>query len=196
MIAFGAVIGKTSAGQIIWLMVCQVPLYAINQHLVNIQFKALDIGGTIQIHLFGCYYGLAASYMLSRKQGKHGVDHPKNVSGYLNDVFSMVGTLFLWLYWPSFNGALASVPIGTDPSTVTDAQQLSQYLCMTNTLLSLLGCTISTFVVSAICGKGKLNILHIQNSTLAGGVAPFADLLSKETGKWSRIVKAANIKPP
>ena len=139
MIAFGAVIGKTSVAQIIWLMVFQVPLYAINQHLVNIQFKALDIGGTIQIHLFGCYYGLAASYMLSRKQGKHGVDHPKNVSGYLNDVFSMIGTLFLWLYWPSFNGALASIPIGTDLSTVSDAQ--------------------------------LLNILHMQNSTLAGGVA-------------------------
>lgn len=171
MIAFGAVIGKTSPGQLIWLMVCQVPLYAINQHLVNVQFMALDPGGTIQIHLFGCYYGLAASYMLSRKQGKHGVDHPKNVPGYLNDVFSMIGTLFLWLYWPSFNGALASVPVGIDPSTATDAQQLSQYLCITNTLLSLLGCTISTFVVSAICSKGKLNILHMQNSTLAGGVA-------------------------
>lgn len=32
-------------------------------------------------------------------------------------------------------------------------------------------------------------------NTLPAGVAPFADLLSKETGKWSRIVKAANIKP-
>jgi tripartite-type tricarboxylate transporter receptor subunit TctC len=32
-------------------------------------------------------------------------------------------------------------------------------------------------------------------NTLPGGVTPFADLLSKETGKWSRIVKAANIKP-
>jgi tripartite-type tricarboxylate transporter receptor subunit TctC len=32
-------------------------------------------------------------------------------------------------------------------------------------------------------------------NTLPGGVAPFADLLSRESGKWSRVVKAANIKP-
>ena len=66
------------------------------------------------IHLFGAYYGLSASYMLSRKQGRpHGSAHPKNGSIYLNDVFSMAGTLFLWIYWPSFNAALASLPVGT-----------------------------------------------------------------------------------
>jgi tripartite-type tricarboxylate transporter receptor subunit TctC len=32
-------------------------------------------------------------------------------------------------------------------------------------------------------------------NTLPGGVVPFADLLSKESGKWSSVVKAANIKP-
>lgn len=188
MIAFGAVIGKTTGAQIIWLMVCQVPLYAINQHLVNITFKALDPGGTIQIHLFGCYYGLAASYMISRKQPKHGVDHPKNVSGYLNDIFSMVGTLFLWLYWPSFNGALTSVPIGTASADVTDAMAMSQYLCITNTLLSLLGCTISTFACSALCGKGRLNMLHVQNSTLAGGVAMGAACSLKMTPGGAIVV--------
>jgi ammonium transporter Rh len=100
--------------------------------------------------------GLAASLMISRKQGRHGVDHPKNVSGYLNDILSMIGTLFLWIYWPSFNGALTSVPIGTAASDITDAMSLSQYLCIVNTLLSLLGCTVSTFAMSAICGKGKM----------------------------------------
>ena len=55
----------------------QVPIYAANQHLVIHVFKALDMGGTIVIHLFGAYYGLAASYMLSRRQGVHGIDHPK-----------------------------------------------------------------------------------------------------------------------
>ena len=44
----------------------QVPLYAVNQQLVLSTFKAFDLGGSISIHAFGAYYGLAASLMLSR----------------------------------------------------------------------------------------------------------------------------------
>ena len=83
----------------------------------------------------------------------------------------MVGTLFLWLYWPSFNAAMASVPIGTDITSTTEAQASAQFLSVVNTLLSLLGSTISTFAISAVIGKGRLNMMHVQNSTLAGGVA-------------------------
>lgn len=46
----------------------QVPLYAVNQHLVTRTFQALDVGGTIVIHAFGAFYGLAASYVISYSQ--------------------------------------------------------------------------------------------------------------------------------
>ena len=44
MISFGAVLGKATPGQLLWLVLLEVPLYAINQKLVFDHFKALDIG--------------------------------------------------------------------------------------------------------------------------------------------------------
>ncbi|PNH10280.1 Ammonium transporter Rh type A [Tetrabaena socialis] len=169
MIAFGAIIGKSTPTQTLWLLVFQVPLYALNQRLVVHTFKALDMGGTIVIHLFGAYYGLAASLMLSRGQPLHGLTNPKNCGSHLNDLFAMIGTLFLFIYWPSFNGALASVS-AADLAGATDAAKLAQFLAIVNTLLSLLGAVLAVFGTSALLG-GRFNMVHVQNSTLAGGVA-------------------------
>lgn len=97
--------------------------------------------------------------------------HAQNISGYLNDVIAMVGTLFLFLYWPSFNAALASVPAGGSEGVPTEALASSQFLSIVNTILSLLGSTVATFAISALTGHGRLNMMHVQNSSLAGGVA-------------------------
>jgi ammonium transporter Rh len=45
MISFGAVLGKASPGQLVWLVLLEVPVYAVNQKLVFDVFQALDIGG-------------------------------------------------------------------------------------------------------------------------------------------------------
>ena len=55
--------------QVLWLCFVMVPLYALNQQIVYASFKAIDEGGSISIHVFGAYYGLAASLMLSRCPG-------------------------------------------------------------------------------------------------------------------------------
>ncbi|KAG5191009.1 ammonium transporter family-domain-containing protein [Tribonema minus] len=224
MIAFGAVIGKATPTQLLWMLFMQgasapveslkhtlygpaqvpfsvlnqrlaarvfkaldtVPVYALNQHLVVKVFEALDMGGTIVIHAFGAYYGLAASAALSRRQRGYGVEHPRNCSSYVSDIFSMVtpasqkparmvgdsapwiGTLFLWINWPSFNGALASIiPPGEEENAAVVS---AQFLAICNTLLSLLGSTLATFALSAFL-DGKLGAVAVQNATLAGGVA-------------------------
>lgn len=87
---------------------------------------------------------------------------PVNLNGpsYVSDVTAMIGSIFLWIYWPSFNSGL----------TNTDAEYQR---AVVNTYLSLAAATVTTFVLSAALNKypGRFDMVHVQNSTLAGGVA-------------------------
>ena len=59
---------------------------------------------------FGAFFGLAASLAISRgRQRDYTSANPKNAASPVSNIFSLVGTLLLYLYWPSFNAALASV---------------------------------------------------------------------------------------
>ena len=162
MITFGAVIGFATPTQLVWLLAAEVPLYAANFYIVEHSIGSFDVGGSITIHAFGAFYGLAASYFLSRSSGTLGNTHPKNGANYTSNVTSMIGTIFLWGYWPSFNAALAS--------TDGDGAPEHQFYVVANTLISLLGACLSTFIVSAAI-YDSIDMVHIQNATLAGGVA-------------------------
>ncbi|KAG2497748.1 hypothetical protein HYH03_004481 [Edaphochlamys debaryana] len=162
MIAFGAVLGRASPSQILWMLVLMVPVYALNQWVVFEQFRALDIGGSMSIHAFGAYYGLAASRWIATQPGG-GAGHANNGASPATDTFAMIGTIFLWILWPSFNGALGATPGGTDQW---------QWHCIANTLLALLASCVAAFAASVLLGEsGKMDMVHVQNATLAGGVA-------------------------
>ena len=70
----------------------------------------------------------------------------------------MIGTLFLWIYWPSFCFAAQA------------HNNYEQTVIVSNTIYSLTGSCISTFVVSSLLGK-HLVMEDILNASLAGGVA-------------------------
>ncbi|XP_005528831.1 PREDICTED: ammonium transporter Rh type A [Pseudopodoces humilis] len=157
LISFGALLGKTSPIQMLILTLLEITIFACNEHLVTEVFKATDVGASMTIHAFGAYFGLAAAFVLYRPGLTN--KHENDESTYHSDLFAMIGTLFLWLFWPSFNSAIAEGPG-------------AQATAIINTYYSLAACTIVTFALSSLVDKrGKFSMVLIQNATLAGGVA-------------------------
>ena len=156
LISFGAVIGTISPMQILVMSFIECIVYAMNKRILLLGvFHFEDAGGTINIHMFGAFFGLAVSYMLGKP------NCAKNFAGgAVADTFSLLGTVFLWIYWPSFNGG------GLIPNS--DQQQRA----LINTILALTGSTIASYFTSGyFSGPGKYRPVDIQNATLAGGVA-------------------------
>lgn len=169
LISYGAVLGRITPTQILIMTFCEIIFYAIQEYLGYVQIEAVDMGGSIMVHTFGAYFGLAVSYM---------VGVPENTaheeSRYNSDIFAFIGTVFLWMYWPSFNGALAG------------ENNFSQERVVNNTVLSLCASGVAAFFWSHYF-EGRLDMVHIQNATLAGGVAigSSCDLV---VGPWAAIV--------
>ena len=127
----------------------------INRNIISFDyFKVEDAGGTIVIHVFGAYFGLAVAKVLGPPKDQANLNSNSGIS----DILSLVGTIFLWLFWPSFNGG----------AFTGDAVQGGRAIA--NTVVALLGSCTCTFLISGIIG-GKLTPADIQNATLAGGVA-------------------------
>ncbi|DBA03452.1 TPA: hypothetical protein N0F65_002860 [Lagenidium giganteum] len=157
LISFGAVLGKTTPTQLLWMTFYEVIFYAINEYILIEKLHVIDAGGSMVIHTFGAFFGLAVTMALGAPSQ---ADQEHNTSRYTSDIFSMVGTIFLWMYWPSFNGAL--VP----------SDGFRQERAVINTLLSISGSCAAAFVCTQLMSKHKkFDMVHLQNSTLAGGVA-------------------------
>ncbi|XP_063295829.1 ammonium transporter Rh type B [Pelobates fuscus] len=157
LISFGAVLGKTSPVQLIVMTLFEVTLFGINEFIILSILGAKDAGGSMTIHTFGAYFGLVVSRVLYRPELEK--SRAREGSVYHSDLFAMIGTIYLWMFWPSFNSAVTAH--GDD-----------QHRTVLNTYYSLAACTLATFALSSMLnGEGKLDMVHIQNAALAGGVA-------------------------
>lgn len=158
LISFGAIVGRASPLQLLVMVFFELIFFNISEQLGANTFKAVDMGGSIFVHVFGAYFGLATSWAMSRKKSKAYHGHPLTEATKTTDTFAMIGTLFLFVYWPSFTGALA--------------QEQQKYRVVINTLLALCASTSMTFCLSAILRpEHKFSMVDVQNATLAGGVA-------------------------
>ncbi|MEI6576157.1 MAG: ammonium transporter [Bacteroidota bacterium] len=158
LIAAGALLGRIKMHQYIILGLLFIPFYMINEWIILENGIGLmpgaiaDTGGSVIIHTFGALFGVAAAVTLSQKKD---LVTPMEADA-TSDRYSMIGSMVLWIFWPSFCAAL--VPAELVSFTVV------------NVILALCGSTIITYLLSKQI-RGKINIADIANAALAGGVA-------------------------
>ncbi|CAK5082911.1 unnamed protein product [Meloidogyne enterolobii] len=156
LISFGALCGKLSPMQYLLMALIEAPFSIFNEYIVVKILGVQDLGGSMIIHVFGAVFGLIAGRVLFTKTWR---DSEHLGSVYHSDIFTFVATGFLWVFWPSFNAANA---FGAD----------ARNRSIVNTYTSLIGSTITAFVVSSFYNKKEnFNVRHLVNAPLAGGVA-------------------------
>lgn len=158
LICAGAVLGRMKMQQYLLLAILFVPFYALNEWIVLngglglVAGKFVDTGGSIVIHAFGAIFGLAvAASMTTLKEYETPIE-----SDDTSDRYSLLGSMVLWVFWPSFCAALVA-PADVPRTAV-------------NVILALCGSTLATYFAS-IKLRGKISAADIANATLAGGVA-------------------------
>ncbi|KFP47454.1 Blood group Rh(D) polypeptide [Cathartes aura] len=152
VISTGAVLGKANPVQLILMTVVEIIVFYMSRWINNTVLQVPDNISMMHVHLFGAYFGLAVSSRFSEPPPRS----EKNASTPKSDLLSMLGTLFLWVFWPSFNSVLA----GNNKSKATY-----------NTYFALAASAVTAFVLSVLTTKdGKLRMTHIHSAVLAGGV--------------------------
>jgi ammonium transporter Rh len=158
LIAMGAVLGRIRTWQYALLAALLVPAYLLNEWLVldgglGVTRGFVDAAGSVSIHAFGAYFGLGLAVALTR--ARH-LRQPVE-SDATSERFSMLGSMVLWMFWPSFCSA------------VVPAEQMPQ--AALNTVLALCGATLATYFLSALLRHGRPSFGDMANGALAGGVA-------------------------
>jgi ammonium transporter Rh len=157
LICAGAVLGRLKMHQYMLLGVLFVPFYALNEWIVlngglGLIGKFADTGGSIVIHAFGALFGLGVAVSMTTKEEYAAAIESDETS----DRYSLLGSMVLWVFWPSFCAALVA-PVDVPRTAV-------------NVILALCGSTIATYFASVQL-RGKISAADIANATLAGGVA-------------------------
>ena len=154
LIAFGGVLGKVGPFELLIMSMFGIVGYTLNEDIIYNILKCFDAGGSMAIHTYGAYFGLTVSFILCKKL----YVTKKAETTTVNSTFAMIGTLFLWMFWPSFNAGYFA------------ENGFQKSLVISNTIIALTGSCLATFIVSTLL-HDKFNMEHILNATLAGGVA-------------------------
>uniref|UniRef100_A0A673J1B8 Ammonium transporter Rh type A-like n=1 Tax=Sinocyclocheilus rhinocerous TaxID=307959 RepID=A0A673J1B8_9TELE len=161
LVAMGAVHGKANPVQLLLMALVEVTGFVVTQWILRALFNADPVYSIMLLHVFGALFGVMVSWVLHREGIKP--EHEKEKTDRKTGLFAMFGTLFLWMFWPSFNSALVRDYRWDGGLKLT---------VIYGTYLSLAVSVVMAMSVSMLTSsKGKMNMVHVQSSALSGGVA-------------------------
>ncbi|XP_035970891.1 blood group Rh(CE) polypeptide isoform X1 [Halichoerus grypus] len=158
LISAGAVLGKANLLQLTSMALVEVTVF-VTMRMIDRQYLSLDGHvSMMHVHVFATYFGLMVAWFLSRSLNDR-VTEEKNQTTKSSSLFTMLGTLFLWIFWPSFNSALLDIP-------------KERRNAVFNTYYAVASSAVTAISMSSLARpQGKINMTHIHNAVLAGGVA-------------------------
>lgn len=165
LISLGVLIGKVSLNQILIIIISETFFASLNYYFCYKTIGAIDNGGSLYIYTFGSIFGFVIAVIAFYKQYDKINNNPYLSSNYYSNIISFIGSLFLWLYFPSFN--TAKIQCKDDNEKV---KEILRYRGIVNTYLSMIGSTIGTFVLSPLVSKGRFIIEHLLNASFVGGI--------------------------
>ncbi|XP_053124371.1 RH-like protein [Hemicordylus capensis] len=159
LVSVGAVLGKASPIQLTWMAVMELTVFIANRWIAVHFLQIENHLSLMHVHLFGACFGLMVSWFLYHPLLSSRVERER--SSRVSDLLAMLGSLFLWMFWPSFNSALVE-------NTVMN--QKLRAVC--NTYFAIVASTVAAFSLSVATSRiGKFSMAHIHNGMLAGGAA-------------------------
>ena len=167
LISLGALIGKLTLGQYLVVICCETLFASFNYFLCYFAIGGIDTGGSLYIFAFGAIFGFMVSFVLAYDNRFQDImkRSQNNKSSYYSNVISAIGSLFLWLYFPSFNTARIHYD---EKKSVMD---IMRYRGIINTYMSMMGSLVATFCTSSlVMAEKKFKMEHILRSSYVGGV--------------------------
>ena len=88
------------------LIMLEMIFYTLNRTIITSVMMAVDAAGSMTIHMFGAYFGLTCAFYFKPRRAITD-EFEQGKPNYNSRTIAMLGTLFLFVYFPSFNSALA-----------------------------------------------------------------------------------------
>jgi len=155
LISYGALLGKVNPLQMLIIVVVNVSAYVGNKFLcVDYRGGVDNTGSLYTTHIFGASFGLGCSIIVS---GQRPHENPDNAPRYQSNNYAILGSLFMFVTYPSFNCFWAPA-------------SLRVYVAV-NTFIAMISGGMFSFIWANYLYPEGPEVMHLQDGILAAGVA-------------------------